>query len=913
MSESHPFFHKEAKCTLMHLRSHVVHTTRFEGFLKIHDVRFTSNSEYVIGLADRYLHQEIWVWHVESGCVVARRLLWTGNLRATSSLQVTDDNKYAIVHTNDTIIVLQLSSMIIAKTIRTLHGHPAESVHVTPHGNWIVYLEHKSVNIIPLHYDPVILDLPNPCDLVVSEEPHVAKFVFIDNKAKMCVAIDKRSSKMWVFHSHIKQPSASKQARTLKGGLLDHHPNVITFYGFRGPVAFSRDGSMAAYVTMSHHIKIIQFAPILKTWSFSLNISAIHHIQFGWRGCTLWLTTANALYCYNFHGQLQHCIADDFSRLNQIFCSRKDDFLIVRVNETVTVYTIADHECCVHMHLYDRCAIALSDDGLELLSVVHGTNRVSRLIIASRATDELILFSTKPQTIHHLGRIGKTVYCLSADAFAHVFLHMWRLEHKNSDVSPVEERYPLPPDVQALHSPNGQLPSLVSGSTIFDLSAFLLSDMFPNWYVQLCGPKLFEDIEAAKLLQHRPRSIYLVMRDEFWKGESYLSMALRQAHNKYRAERMAMIRVILALPVTSLPSLKGCPSLLHAALDLEDLRLIKEVLEKYSQGRLEHNLRVKVPSHAPTWRYNVLDIDPSEEMARCLCDLLDRYPDLGVNFLQTYGLMLMENVNEREFHLRARIKTDELIVSGCDHVSVNDGIMSKLKKSAKEISTKLGVREDDEYPLRLPELEHKGDPIQSIDAQFVGIYKAGGILSNGDTLLSALLRTNDVKAFDNDVARSLVHFHWRAYARKSFFNEFGLYLLELLFLVVISLIDDEHNFSSFPSIYHENKIASVICFFLIPLVLWSLWREYLQLIRSPKLHFLSCMGKTTPDFSWRRAVRKYSSDPWNLLDLAQTGLLLSYIITYMSGSVDSQWLLSISVYFKWISMFYYLQVSKEFI
>jgi hypothetical protein len=549
----------------------------------------------------------------------------------------------------------------------------------------------------------------------------------------------------------------------------------------------------------------------------------------------MWVGYSSNIVCYSLDGSVRYTIQGVFDGMVRLLCCRNDKYLVVMVGETVILYAKENNSYIIRTSLFDRCTCQVSDNGLEILSFIHDTNRLSRFDIPSCQTIDSLLFTDKPDKVIALGRIGLVTYCLSADGPHALVFHLWKVDTAIKFHVPTEERYPLPPNISLLLGPSSQVPSLVSATCVYGMAAFFFCDDFPDWYVSMCRPiSTATDSDAWRLLHHRPRSIYVRFLDPTTaKSMSLLSLALSRMKDHDRFERIRMIRVLLTLPLYAFPTIHNLPSLLRAAIDLEDLRLVKEVLEKYSLGRIEHNTRVKNSSHVTSWRLSVLDIDSSEEFASCLCDVLGRYPDVGIRFLQEFGLMLMENVDERNFHLRARGPASGMMVTGCAHVSVNDGFMKCLRKSPQEVTDRLGTNLGD-IPIRLPHHEEMHAPIQSIDCAYVGICNAAGILSNGDTLLAALVRTNDVNAFDNDVAQALVQHQWQAYARTRFIREFALYIVQLMLLVIISFVDDTHISSSFPSSIPKNQAVSAMCFLLIPFVIWSLWIEAMQLFRLPQ-------------------------------------------------------------------------------
>ena len=892
---------------------------------------FSPSAEHLIGLCSRNTLQEVAIWCADPLSSLAARIISRQATVSTFSLSVCANEQNALVHVNDVMYSVQLHTLAPVRQYYTLSGDDAKSACVTTNMNWLAFTDEKQVNIVPFLTDPPSQIVPFD---TVHYDPSLSVSVCLREKQHAVTIVD-----------------TSVQEATSDGAVI--FPSMVHFDDLASQLTFSPDGAKLAYITVSSKLRVVQLKPAIELALIDIKDASPLALCFLGDSTGIWVGYETAIQQLSLTGEMKLEIAGNFADLEKLLATDDGNYVIAHAGLTVTVLEKGEAGFEVYHELRDRSSVALSDDDSQLLLYTSGAGGLSVLNLESLSAGDALLFASKPETLWHIGKVGEIAFCCSSKGDDN-YLHIWRgsstLTPQGTDAAVVEERFILDEDVaQRLVTTNSRIPALLlDHTTLLDLSMFFYTDACPGWFMELLltsDPAL-----ARQSLKHRPNSIHLPLAAG-QEDRTYLSIACATDSSVSKAASAEMLRVILTLPLESFPVLRTRNSLLRVALFIEDIKLVDDVLQKYVLGRNESNLCAEDSRHIPSWRLFNVDIGQTEDLTYSLCELLHKFPDRGIKFLKAFGLLQFDNITEEDFHLHLRCPQNTMMVSGSQTLSSDDGLLKKLKvveqerlhkkkaKSAKmsddaseidaateetsavtedlegDVSENVKLEEepvpavfesDDAIPIRLPQLEDRWQPVQAVNLHYVGFYKAGGMLSNGDSLLAALVRTNEFEAFDNAVAHSLVEHHWKAYAQRSFISKFGVHLLQLALLVAMSLLQSTQFSDRFGSgTGSDTKAAVVLTFLLIIAWSYSVYHEFTQATRDSALFMQRCLGRAVP--STLKLSADYFKDVWNVIDGVQIVLELAFIVTYLSGSRHYIWILSILVYVKWFFILYYLQ------
>jgi hypothetical protein len=516
---------------------------------------------------------------------------------------------------------VHFKTLNIVRKYSTLSGSHVSSV-VCIGNDWIAFIEGKAVKFLPFNIDPRILTLPDPLESS-NILGYSAQHLYVNLQHRVSVSADMLEHKLWIFgpKSLSSKCSGARMQEERKKDSSLWFPYITCIVGYNGSPAFSGDGTLAAYASSTNYIKLVTLFPAVKSFTIRGLEQPILAICFSRDCSSIWVAYKSVIASFRLDGKLICSLVHDMTGVKSIMCSHGDEFLIVHIDMLVLI--LKPHKTSLQqiLSLPDREHVALSDDGQELLTVVHRSSRVMRFSFAERDWRDSLGFTFRAERILHLGKIGRVVYCVATNESNTRVFHMWKLSSPGGTIVS-EETNPIPDSTTVLSGPQHQPPLLGSAGTVYDMSAFLLSDCFPSWYIQLCMPSVIDEFESWRFLAARPNSIYVRLSRADMKGHSYLSLALSAPSQYNESDIISMIRVILTLPLETFPALAGSPSLLRAAIRLGNPRLIREVLEKYIYARNQQNafLRYRDPAQN-LWRLTVYDIGVSDEICQSLCDL----------------------------------------------------------------------------------------------------------------------------------------------------------------------------------------------------------------------------------------------------------------------------------------------------
>jgi hypothetical protein len=301
---------------------------------------------------------------------------------------------------------------------------------------------------------------------------------------------------------------------------------------------------------------------------------------------------------------------------------------------------------------------------------------------------------------------------------------------------------------EELEFSGSQFPYLVDGDRMLDMTSFFVTtDCYGTWLNDRLVDLFMSDVK--KYLVHRPNSMHSTITGNYT-DTSLISLALDPKINKYDTWQAEMFQSILSAPLRTFPTPYSQPNLLRAALTLKNLSIIDKTLARYQEGCQEHNACLENDVHIPRWRLSVLDVKPDEDLTQCVIDLLDCYPQKAMKFIKSFGFLRLQGVNDEYYNLQVRLPEHGMIVAPVEYLSNDLGIIKRLRISSgtegdsdsdKVASDEQQEEDDKEAPILLPEYEDSSANVSVVDAYCIGLYKAAGVMKNGDTLLAALCRT----------------------------------------------------------------------------------------------------------------------------------------------------------------------------
>ena len=907
----------------------------------------TPDSALAIGLCASGSVQDVALWRVDSGVLLGVRTLSLEPSVDAFSLDACADGHTALVHVNEVMYVVRLQTLAAVRSYFTLSSGNAKTACVSRDGAWLAFLDRSQLQVVPFHQEQPSSAVPPGT-------------VFVDAIACVAVVLRERQHCVSVYDT--------ERQEQLPSGTVGF-PSFARFEDYSSQLAIAPDGSKLAYLSMTGGIKIVQLQPAAELTAIDAGSTAPLALAFNGDGSSLWAGHAAGATKYACQtGNQQGTVAHALEGLHRLLVASSEKYLVAHCGgQVVVLRRESDGAYAACYELRDRTHVALSDSGAALISYAAGSNGLHILDLETLCLADPVLFAVRPDSVWALGKIGEVAFCCSRKG-DDSSMHVWRGASRSSLVyaaasdawvapSVVEERFLLDASVEPrLIGTAAHIPALLRNrTTALDLCMFFVSDACPRWFVELL---LEADPRVARAgLRQRPNSIHVPLGagpDE----RTYLSAACT-LEGASKAVCSEMLGVVLALPLDSFPVLPTRTSLLRAALQIGDIKLIDAVLQRYVLGAEQHNLCAENSKHVGPWCLSSAGLGMSEDLTASVCELLRRFPDRGIRFLKAFGLLQFARIDDEDYQLNLRCPGDKLMVGGCDALSPDDGLLLQLRIAEKERmhrkeaaamdagehgdeddadadepSDRLGdmgevpdsaavdavavehsaavasFASDDAVPIRLPALESASAPVQAVAVHYVGLYRAGGVLSNGDTLLAALVRTGEFAAFDSAIAQALVRFHWNAYARRAFISKFFLHAATLVILVAISLLQDTQDRDRFSSSSSRGtKAAVALTFVLIVPLAYSVYHELVQATRGSMLHFQRALGRAVP--STVVFKKDYFTDIWNVLDLVQIVLVLAFILAYLSGSRHYQWILAVLVYAKWAYTVYYLQAFSS--
>eukprot|EP00049_Salpingoeca_infusionum_P012038 m.213571 g.213571 ORF g.213571 m.213571 type:complete len:2376 (-) comp15086_c0_seq1:317-7444(-) len=152
--------------------------------------------------------------------------------------------------------------------------------------------------------------------------------------------------------------------------------------------------------------------------------------------------------------------------------------------------------------------------------------------------------------------------------------------------------------------------------------------------------------------------------------------------------------------------------------------------------------------------------------------------------------------------------------------------------------------------------------------------------------------------YETEVFRAMVDFKWNTYGRRKFMRFFSVYLASLVLITIMAFLPlpSEALWETFKNTGSTPAMAlSLVC--AITQVCWvvfSITHEFHQAFSGT-------------NSATKESLINYMREPWNVFDLVQVLITLSAILTYCFGVFAYRPLLAVTLYLRWLGLFYFLQ------
>jgi hypothetical protein len=154
--------------------------------------------------------------------------------------------------------------------------------------------------------------------------------------------------------------------------------------------------------------------------------------------------------------------------------------------------------------------------------------------------------------------------------------------------------------------------------------------------------------------------------------------------------------------------------------------------------------------------------------------------------------------------------------------------------------------------------------------------------TTADSLLRALVDTNNAELFSSLLVKSIIEHKWRAFSRRIYVRDAVVYAAGLVatMALLFAVLSTPHMLDSLASIV----IASINAAFAL---------------RHLVLHARRLRAAAS-------SIREYVADLWAAADVLQNGLTVAALVSYSLDGRDTRILLAFAVYLKWVGLLYYL-------